>query len=249
MIELYDEVKYSPSGDKALVMEFGNAIDPSINAKIRNVLNAIKKADLTSIEEIIPTYRSLLIIYNPLLKRYKEMVEELKKLEGSIGEEASGIVKIFEIPTTYGGEYGPDIEFVAQHNNLTIEEVIDIHTSTNYLIYMLGFTPGFTYLGGLDKRIETPRLENPRTKIPAGSTGIAGKQTGIYPIESPGGWQLIGRTPVKLYDPFNDPPVILSAGDYVRFVRIDEEEFLKIKNEVEKGTYEVVVREEVDNFA
>ena len=114
---------------------------------------------------------------------------------------------------------------------------------------MLGFTPGFTYLGGLDKRIETPRLENPRTKIPAGSTGIAGKQTGIYPIESPGGWQLIGRTPVKLYDPFNDPPVILSAGDYVRFVRIDEEEFLRIKNEVEKGTYEVVVREEVDNFA
>ena len=177
------------------------------------------------------------------------MIEELKKLEGSIGEEASGIVKIFEIPTTYGGEYGPDIEFVAQHNNLTIEEVIDIHTSTNYLIYMLGFTPGFTYLGGLDKRIETPRLENPRTKIPAGSTGIAGKQTGIYPIESPGGWQLIGRTPVKLYDPFNDPPVILSAGDYVRFVRIDEEEFLRIKNEVEKGTYEVVVREEVDNFA
>ncbi|HHY76979.1 MAG TPA: 5-oxoprolinase subunit PxpB, partial [Clostridiales bacterium] len=149
--------------------------------------------------------------------------------------------KVVEIPTIYGGEYGPDIEFVAQHNNLTVDEVIEIHSSRNYLIYMLGFTPGFPYLGGMSEKIETPRLKTPRTKIPAGSVGIAGKQTGIYPIDSPGGWQLIGRTPVKLYDPLADPPVLLNAGDYVRFVPIDEKEYKSILKQVEENKYKVKI--------
>lgn len=238
---MYKETKYIPAGDKSLVMEFGNSISPDINAKIRNMVKTLDESKIVGIEEVIPTYRSLLIIYDPLLIGYDGLVNKLKELEKASADTDSAEARIVEIPTVYGGEYGPDIEFVAEHNNLTVEEVIKIHSSTDYLVYMLGFTPGFAYLGGMDERIETPRLQTPRTKIPAGSTGIAGKQTGIYPIDSPGGWQLIGRTPVKLYDPLADPPVLLNAGDYVRFVPIDEEEYFRIKELVDKGQYEVKI--------
>lgn len=236
---MYNKTKFIPAGDKSLVMEFGNSISPKINAKIRNMVEALDEAELMGIMEIIPTYRSILIIYEPLIIKYKELIDSLKKMEKSLGNTGSGEARIVELPTVYGGEYGPDIEFVAEHNNLTTEEVIKIHSSTDYLLYMLGFTPGFGYLGGMSDEIETPRLQVPRTKIPAGSTGIAGKQTGIYPIDSPGGWQLIGRTPVRLYDPLSDPPVLLNAGDLVRFVPVDEEEYLRILDLVNKGQYEV----------
>ena len=238
---MYKQTKYIAAGDKSLVMEFGNSIGPEINAKIRNMVRTLDESKLSGINEVIPTYRSLLIIYEPFLIDYDNLVNELKEMEKSLGDVASDEARIVEIPTIYGGEYGPDIEFVAEHNNLTIDEVIKIHTSTDYLVYMLGFTPGFSYLGGMSEKIETPRLQTPRTKIPAGSTGIAGKQTGIYPIDSPGGWQLIGRTPVRLYDPLTDPPVLLNAGDYVRFVPINEEDYLEIHDLVNKGQYEVKI--------
>ncbi|MGN9166057.1 5-oxoprolinase subunit PxpB [Tissierellaceae bacterium HCP3S3_D8] len=236
---MYDETKFIPAGDKSLVMEFGNSISPEINTKIRSMVTAIDESEFHGIEEVIPTYRSILIIYNPLIIDYQDIIDKLKKMETHLNDTSNDKTRIIELPTVYGGEYGPDIEFVAKHNNLTIEEVIEIHSSTDYLLYMLGFTPGFGYLGGMSEKIETPRLQVPRTKIPAGSTGIAGKQTGIYPIDSPGGWQLIGRTPVKLYDPLAEPPVLLNAGDYIRFIPIDEEKYLEILNLVNKGKYEV----------
>lgn len=236
---MYNETKFIPAGDKSLVMEFGNSISPVINAKIRNMINTLDESKLTFISEVIPTYRSILIIYDPILVEYKELVNTLKEMEEALGDAKQDEAFIVELPTVYGGEYGPDIEFVAEHNKITVEEVIQIHSSTDYLLYMLGFTPGFGYLGGMSKKIETPRLQVPRTKIPAGSTGIAGMQTGIYPIDSPGGWQLIGRTPVKLYTPLSDPPVLLNAGDYVRFVPVNEEEYLRILDLVNKGEYEV----------
>lgn len=236
---MYDETKFIPAGDKSLVMEFGNSISPEINTKIRSMVTAIDESEFHGIEEVIPTYRSILIIYNPLIIDYQDIIDKLKKMETHLNDTSNDKTRIIELPTVYGGEYGPDIEFVARHNNLTIEEVIEIHSSTDYLLYMLGFTPGFGYLGGMSEKIETPRLQVPRTKIPAGSTGIAGKQTGIYPIDSPGGWQLIGRTPVKLYDPLAEPPVLLNAGDYIRFIPIDEEKYLEILNLVNKGKYEV----------
>ena len=145
---------------------------------------------------------------------------------------------ITEIPVCYGGVFGPDIENVAKLAGLTVEEVIKIHSQEDYLIYMLGFLPGFTYLGGLDERIHTPRLANPRIKIPAGSVGIGGSQTGIYPLDSPGGWQLIGKTPVKTYDPLREPPILFEAGQYIRFVPVTEDEYYKIEDKISKGQYQ-----------
>ena len=127
---------------------------------------------------------------------------------------------------------------VAEHNGLTEEEVIALHSGTDYLVYMMGFTPGFTYLGGMSEKIATPRLQTPRTAIPAGSVGIAERQTGVYPIESPGGWQLIGRTPVQLFDPSKQPPVIAEPGDYIRFVPVSPEEYGRIYEEVRNGVYQ-----------
>lgn len=236
---MYDKAKFIPAGDVSLVMEFGNSISPLINSKIRNMANILIQTPIKGIIEIIPTYRSISIIYNPIEIEYDELVNHLTELESSLGEGTKGEIRIVELPTVYGGEYGPDIEYVAKHNNLTVDEVIKIHTSRDYLLYMLGFTPGFGYLGGMSEKIATPRLQTPRTKIPAGSTGIAGSQTGIYPIDSPGGWQLIGRTPIKLYDPLAEPPVLLNAGDYIRFVPIDEEEYLRIEKLVKNKEYNV----------
>lgn len=236
---MYEKARYLPGGDKSLIVEFGNSISPEINKKIRNMYLAIENSGLDGLGEMVPTYRSLLISYNPLKINYNNLCDRLREYEENLNDVSSEPAKVVEIPTIYGGEYGADMEFVAQHNNLSIDEVVKIHSSRNYLIYMLGFTPGFPYLGGMSEKIETPRLKTPRTKIPAGSVGIAGKQTGIYPIDSPGGWQLIGRTPVKLYDPFGEPPVLLNAGDYVRFVPIDEKKYKSILELVENKNYKV----------
>ena len=142
------------------------------------------------------------------------------------------------IPTLYGGEAGPDLEFVAGHNQLTPAEVVRIHSSVPYRIYMIGFTPGFPYLGGMSEKIAAPRLKTPRTKIPAGSVGIAGTQTGLYPVESPGGWQLIGRTPLQVFDPRSEQPFIYSAGDFLQFQPVSATEYESIRQDVERGVYQ-----------
>lgn len=236
---MYDKIKYLLAGDRAVVMEFGNEISKEINAKIRNVVKSVDEAKIDGIEELLPTYRSLMIVYDPLKIEYSQLITTLDLIASKKMEKQEDKIKIVEFPTLYGGEYGPDINFVAEHNNITVDEVIKIHTGTDYLVYMMGFTPGFTYLGGMSDRIATPRLASPRTKIPAGSVGIAGAQTGMYPSETPGGWQLIGRTPLKLYDPAKEPPVMLSAGDYVRYVSVDEQEYMDIQKQVIEGTYKV----------
>lgn len=234
---MYDKTKYMPAGDQALVMEFGNSISEEINSKIRSMVAAIESKGVKGVVELVPTYRSLMIHYNPLQVDYSELVERLKTLEKELGNIELPAPQVIEIPTLYGGKYGPDIENVAKHNQLTVEEVIKIHTSREYLIYMLGFTPGFPYLGGMDERIATPRLQTPRTKITGGSVGIAGGQTGIYPIDSPGGWQLIGRTPVPLYDPQRENPILLKSGNYIIFRSIGEKEYQEIEEAVKKGKY------------
>jgi KipI family sensor histidine kinase inhibitor len=202
---------------------------------------AIQKSQIAGIYEMIPTYRSLLIQYNPIEIEVNNLIEKLMEIENNLDSIDLPKPRIIEIPTIYGGEFGEDLNFVAEHNGISADEVIKIHSSVDYLIYMLGFTPGFPYLGGMSDKIETPRLKTPRTKIPGGSVGIAGKQTGIYPIDSPGGWQLIGRTPVRLYDPKRSTPIILRAGDYLRFIPITRDEYDCIRNLEDKNQYEIKI--------
>ena len=237
------EIKILTAGDSSLLIEFGNEISPEINQKIKTTVQLMKEQHIEGVVDIIPAFCSLLINYDPRVIGYEELRNRMKALVKVEVMAEAGVKRVFEIPVCYGGEYGPDIENIAEHAGLSVDEVIKIHSSRDYLIYMLGFLPGFTYLGGLDERIHTPRLANPRLKINAGSVGIGGSQTGIYPLDSPGGWQLMGMTPVKTYDPEREVPILVEAGDYIRFVPVDEEEFLRIKELVEKGEYQVVIHE------
>ena len=231
------EVRFLLTGDTSLTVEFGNEISEEINAQIRAFNIALDQSGIKGIVETVPTYRSLMVHYDPGVIAYGPLVKKLKGLLGQLDHIQIPPSDVLEIPVLYGGEEGPDLAFVAEHNGKTPEEVIKIHTSTEYLIYMLGFTPGFTYLGGMSDEIAIPRLKTPRVKIPAGSVGIAGAQTGVYPIDSPGGWQLIGRTPVRMYDPDRAEPILPQAGQYIKFYAIDKAEYDKIAAEETAGTY------------
>ena len=240
---MQNKIKLLTAGDSSFLLLFGNTIDPDINRKIAATVQLMREQHINGVTDVIPAFCSLLINYDPRVISYEQIkrrMEALVKIDVTAGDTRK---RVFEIPVCYGGEYGPDIRNIADHAGLSVEEVIQIHTSRDYLIYMLGFLPGFTYLGGLDERIHTPRLANPRIRIPAGSVGIGGSQTGIYPMDSPGGWQLMGMTPVKTYDPDREVPILVEAGDYIRFVAIDEDEFHRIKELVDKNEYQCVVRE------
>lgn len=234
------DVRYLVSGDCAVCVEFGNEINPEINKKIRAFKIAVEKAGIDGIVETVPTYRSLLVVYKPEVIGFKDLTAKFDEVMKNMGSIQIPPPAIIEIPVLYGGEMGPDIENVASHNGKTVEEVIQIHTSGEYLIYMLGFIAGFPYLGGMSKEIATPRLKSPRVKIEGGSVGIAGEQTGIYPVASPGGWQLIGRTPLKMYDADREKPVLLEAGQYIKFRSITEKEYAEIERQVNDGTYQYV---------
>lgn len=234
------DVRYLISGDCAVCVEFGNEISPQINDRIRAFKIALEKKQIDGIVETIPTYRSILVVYQPEIIRFQELTEKFDEVLNAMSEIQIPAPTVIEIPVLYGGEMGPDIENVASHNGKTVEEVIKIHTSKEYLIYMLGFIAGFPYLGGMSKEIATPRLKSPRVKIEGGSVGIAGEQTGIYPVASPGGWQLIGRTPLKLYDAEREESVLLKAGQYMKFRSVTEAEYRSIEKKIEDGTYEYV---------
>lgn len=233
-------MKFLKAGDSALIIELGNEISPIINYNLKKITDYLDSLNHKAIKDLLPTYRSIIVYYDPMMISFDELKEMVEKNCAADDSQMLSLKKeIIEVPVLYGGEYGPDIENIASHNNLTIEEVINIHTSGEYLVYMLGFTPGFPYLGGMDKRIATPRLTTPRTKIPAGSVGIAGEQTGLYPIESPGGWQLLGRTPLNFFDSAKENPFIVAAGQYIKFKAITEEEYHAIVEQVKNGTYTV----------
>ncbi len=236
-------IRFLTAGDSSLLIEFGKEISPAVNRKIAATVQLMKDQNIEGVVDVIPAFCSLLVNYDPRVIRYEEIRERMQalvKVEAKAGQQRR---KVFEIPVCYGGEYGPDIENIAEHAGLSVEEVIELHSSRDYLIYMLGFLPGFTYLGGLDERLHTPRLANPRIRIPAGSVGIGGSQTGIYPLDSPGGWQLMGMTPVRTYDPSREAPILVEAGDYIRFVPVDEEEYIRIREAVARGEYQCAVHE------
>ncbi len=227
---MYRRTRYLPAGDEGLLIEFGNEIHRDTHHRVYAMARAVEGATIQGIGEVIPSYRSLLVSYDPLVISFNSLTNQLIRIQKNLSHGKIPEHRRIEIPTLYGGEFGSDLDFVADHHGLTPEEIIRIHSSQDYLVYMLGFTPGFPYLGGNLEEIATPRLKMPRIKVPAGSVGIAENQTGIYPIESPGGWQIIGRTPLKLFNPLQPPHFLLAAGDMVRFIPIDEKQYMDLLN-------------------
>ncbi|MCU9614745.1 5-oxoprolinase subunit PxpB [Caldibacillus lycopersici] len=232
-----------PFGDSGLSIRFGKTISSKTNQYIRSFSMLLREENTQGIVEWIPTFTSITIIYDSSILSYHELKKRMTILLKKLVQMKLPSAQLHIIPTCYEEEYAPDLSYVAKFNGLSKDEVIAIHTQPYYLIYMIGFTPGFPYLGGMSKRIATPRLSKPRMNTPAGSVGIAGEQTGIYPLASPGGWQIIGRTPLKLFDPTNEHPFLLEAGNFIKFVQVDSSDYRKLEKEVEKGTYSYIIRD------
>ncbi|HEX6309388.1 MAG TPA: 5-oxoprolinase subunit PxpB [Longimicrobiales bacterium] len=216
-----------PLGDCALLVELGDRIDAATHARVRAAFEALSAADLPGVFDIVPAYTAVAVHYDPLAftgpdaipydtasRTVLRALEMLAPTEPAVG-------RTVEIPVRYGGESGPDIEHVASHSGLSVAAVIDLHASAEYTVYVIGFSPGFPFLAGLPPQLATPRRASPRAAVPAGSVGIAGVQTGVYPLETPGGWNIIGRTTARLFVPEHDPPALLRIGDGVRFLPVD----------------------------
>ncbi len=223
--------------DTGVTVEFGDVIDPVVNARVREFCRILAERQVPGIIEVIPTYRSALVHFDPVVLTRESVHTLIRSALCVPAESQTQTRKITRLPVLYGGDEGPDLAFVARHANLEVDEVIRLHTQPLYLVYMLGFTPGYPYMGGLDPRLATPRLSTPRLKTPRGSVGIAGGQTGIYSVDSPGGWRIIGRTPVKLFDPESTPQFLFEAGDYIQFRSVLHEEYLQIAANVQDGSY------------
>lgn len=233
----------SPLGDRALSIRFGNEIRLDIHKRIQTVIQFLKQHPIPGVSEVVPSYTSVTLFYDPIqfyqhnetfsVSPYEHLktivLDKLTRINGA--ESAFFPRRTVRIPVCYGGAYGPDLTVVAERNGLSVEEVIRLHSAGDYLVNMIGFTPGFPYLGGLTEALHTPRRSEPRLKIPPGSVGIADSQTGVYPLETPGGWQLIGRTPVRLFDPESHTPSLLQSGDHVQFFPISTSDFTHYQEE------------------
>ena len=230
-------VNFYPLGDAAIVLEFGHHIDRLSHSHIQAFMAYLDLHPFPGLVEYVPAFTTVTVYYNPWIVSQKGLLNPYAQVAALLEEMLLHVktnsekpaAKVINIPVCYGGKYGPDLEYVAGLHGLTPKEVIRLHTQTTYLVYMIGFAPGFPYLGGMSSEIATPRKDKPRAKVPAGSVGIAGKQTGVYPIQSPGGWQLIGRTPLSLFNAHRNQPSLLKAGDQIRFVPISEKQFDKKK--------------------
>lgn len=207
-----------PLGDSAVLVQLGDEIDLTVNQRVHALANLISASTIDGVVEMVPAYATLLVHYDPLALSFTQIKNILREKLTQIQENVSRKPRQVEVPVRYGGEWGPDLESVASHLGLRIDDVIRIHSEKIYTVYMMGFTPGYPYMGKLDDVLSMPRLETPRTHVPAGTVAIAGSQTGIYSIASPGGWNLIGWTPLKLFDPHSDSPFLFAPGDEVKFV-------------------------------
>lgn len=216
-----DDFRIIPAGDAAVVVEFEERIDRAINARAIAMAEALGASRQPGIRDIVPTFRSVAIYFDPLLTDQNRLIDRIRDLGRTVRPTASGTPAPIPVPVWYGGEFGPDLADVARFAGATKDEVVRLHTATAYRVFMLGFVPGFAYMGLVHPRIAAPRRTTPRTRVPAGSVAIAGAQTGIYPTETPGGWQIIGRTPTKPFDLARSPACLFKAGDTIRFYAVD----------------------------
>lgn len=229
--------------EDSITLEFEDVIDPDTNRLIVNLNQEIIDKNIKGYIESVISFTKLVIYFDPLELDRSALIEDIRSIDLQALLEKPLPANVIEIPVCYEGDYGPDL-VLFEESGLSPQDVIDLHANREYLVYMLGFMPGFVYLGGLDQRLYKDRLNNPRTNIPAGSVGIGGKQTGVYPFDSPGGWNLLGRTPVKLYDTRRgDQTILYQPGDKIVFKPISMEEYDSIQAQVEAGTYEVKVTE------
>jgi len=225
------------AGDAALVVEFGDSVDRSLNARVLAAAASIRAAGLAGVVEVVPTFRSLMVHLDPLVTDPATLATAIGGLAFDEGRE-SGTGRMVHIPVLYGGEAGPDLDALAAECGLSPDDVVRRHGAVRFHAYMLGFLPGFAYLGDLPAELRVPRLSEPRLRVPAGSVGVAGELTAVYPSQSPGGWRLIGRTPISLFDPAREQPSLLQPGDRVRFDAVDAGQFEAIQSACAAGRYE-----------
>jgi inhibitor of KinA len=228
-------IRLSPLGDRAILIHLGDTIDEKTHRLVRAVCARLTDHPVAGMTELVPAFASVAVHYEPTAvpngdgsAPYDRCAAAIERAVQSLGDEAIPPPRTVELPVCYGNEYGPDLEEVAQQHDLTPDEVVRLHSGASYRVYMLGFAPGFAYMGGLPAAIATPRRAEPRTAVPAGSVGIGGSQTGVYPLTLPGGWRLIGRTPVRLFDAARQPPTLLSIGDVVRFRAVSPNEYREL---------------------
>ncbi|CAM3883575.1 5-oxoprolinase subunit PxpB [Alkalicoccus chagannorensis] len=232
-------MEMQPLGDAAVRVPFGSVISEEVHEAIRRFCAVLQEKKDPAVIEWVPAYCAVTVFYDPLHWSYEEAAAAMAVWKTEAEDVPLAAPKRWLIPVCYGSGYGPDLSDTAEHCGMTEQEVIDRHTRAEYRIYMLGFIPGFPYLGGMDPAIAVERRRTPRQKVSAGAVGIAGEQTGIYPLQSPGGWQLIGQTPVRLYDRNRQSLVLMQAGDRLRFSRITPSEYESIARRVERGDYEI----------
>jgi len=240
---MYAEPKFLPAGELASSVEFGDEISPEVNARVRALEYLIQQKVVPGIVETVPSYRSLLVYYDPLVLGWDELLETLRSLIPLAEAAQLPPSRLVEIPCCYGGELGGDLPGVAERLGLSPAEVVRLHAGAEYIVYFIGFTPGLPYMGGMPERLRIPRLDTPRASTPAGSVGIGGDQSCIYPVESPGGFWVLGRTPLRLYDPERADPILLHPGDRVRFRGIDRAEFDTITQAVSSGSFHPRIEE------
>jgi inhibitor of KinA len=218
-----------PTGDSAVVVEFDERIDPIVNARTVRCAEAVQAAAIAGVRDVVPTFRSVAVYFDPLRTQYAALVTGLEREAARPIADTATARAPLRIPVCYGTEYGPDLASVAAFAHMSEADVIRVHTSSTYRVFMLGFVAGFAYMGIVDERIAMPRHSTPRLRVSVGTVGIAGVQTGIYPAETPGGWQLIGRTPVKPFDAARAEPFLMKAGDAVQFYQIDRDDFERME--------------------
>jgi inhibitor of KinA len=229
--------QFTPMGDSAVRVRMGEQPSLELFRSIRAFCDGLRRAQLTAVVEFVPALTTVTVYYRPHLSDYARMCRHLAEIRQAPADSAPQVSETIVLPVCYGDEFGPDMEFVACHHGLMVEQVIARHSAQDYLVYMMGFAPGFPYLWGMPDSLATPRLDTPRLAVPAGSVGIGGTQTGVYSIQTPGGWRIIGHTPVRLFDVARDQPFLMATGDWVRFEPITHDEHARIRSEAAAGRY------------